>query len=179
MAGQVAKRPRVSDVVGVADVVLDSGCPVNRLLRSQLNKPGSAGGVGEDRMRAALSQDLHALGQTWTPYGTLIENMDITHKGKTFEIEHINPHALLWYAANISKYFADFMCRYIPDAGGHIAIHADEVSPSDGLTFDQGREYNAMYWTFTEFPPWYLSREAGGFALAYIQSKLVNRLLGG
>ena len=84
MAGQVAKRPRVSDAVGVADVASDSGCPVNRLLRSQLNKLGSAGGVGKDRMRAVLSQDLHALGQTWTPYGTLIENMDITHKGETF-----------------------------------------------------------------------------------------------
>ena len=95
MAGKVAKRARVSDAVGVANVVLDSGCPVNRLLRSQWNKLGSAGGVGEDRMRAVISQDLHALGQTLTPYGTLIENMDITHNGKTFEIEHINPHALL------------------------------------------------------------------------------------
>ena len=33
---------------------------------------------------------------------------------------------------------------------------------------------HAIYWTFTNFPPWYLSREDGWFVFAHITSNLVK-----
>ena len=38
------------------------------------------------------------------------------------------------------------------------------------MKVEQNREYNAIYWTFIDFPTWYISREAGWIAFAYIPS---------
>ena len=67
------------------------------------------------------------------------------------------------------------MCQTIPEGGGEISVYADEVSPSDGLKFEQNRQYNCIYWTFLDFPPWFLSRmEIGWLPFAYLPCSVVK-----
>ena len=42
-----------------------------------------------------------------------------------------------------------FACIGQPEGGGRISLYADEVSPSDGLKFEQNPQYNCIYWTFS------------------------------
>ena len=75
----VAARQKRERQVEVIDNLLDSGCPVSKLLRTHLHKAGGVEddeGVGSERMRKLIGKQLHALDSLQTPYGTLIQDME-------------------------------------------------------------------------------------------------------
>jgi len=169
----VAARQKRERQVEVIDNLLDSGCPVSKLLRTHLHRAGDAAddeGLCTESMRKLISKQLHAYDSTETPYGTLIQDMEVPCVGTPpLTLAYINPFALLYYCSTISREFYDFMCQSIPEGWGRISVYADEVSPSDGLKFEQNRQYNCMYWTFLEWPPWFISRmDIGWLPFAYL-----------
>ena len=176
LVGVRPKRQRQAEVI---DNLLNSGCAVSKLLRTHLHSAGDAEddeGLSNNTMKNLISKQLHAVDSIRTPYGTLIEDMEIPCEGQPpLRLEYINPFALLYYCSTLSKEFYDFMCQTIPEGGGEISVYADEVSPSDGLKFEQNRQYNCIYWTFLSFPPWFLSRmEIGWLPFAYLPCNVVK-----
>ena len=95
---------------------------------------------------------LHALGKTETPYGRLLEEMPVTCRdGSIIHLEYINPFALMYFCTRESPHYAKFVIEWLGDTG-NIGIYNDEVAPTDGLKFDSGRTYTAVYYTFLEYP---------------------------
>ena len=158
---QVSKRRRLSHEV-FADAVLSSGCSINKLLRANIAKILDVSSDTQSHMKNLINKELHRPGKIFTLYGTLIDKLELQLKsGSTTTIEYISPFALLRYTTHLSQQFGEFLAAEIPASGGRTAIYADEVYPTDGLRVEQNREYNAIYWTFIDFPTWYISREAG------------------
>ena len=113
--------------------LLDSGCPLSKLLRTQLHGEDEEVGLGKEWVRKKIRQRLHAVDSIQTPYGSLIEELEAPYIGEPVKLSYINPFALLYYASSMSREFYDWMCSTIPTGGGRIALYADEVSPSDGF----------------------------------------------
>ena len=81
----VAARQKRERQVEVIDNLLDSGCPVSKLLRTHLHKAGDAeddAGVSTNHMRNMIGKQLHSLDDLQTPYGTLIEDMEVPCEGQ-------------------------------------------------------------------------------------------------
>ena len=119
MAVRVARPKRERDLE-VIDNLLDSACPVSKLLRTHLHGAGDVEGeeLGLARMRSLVQQRLHAVDSIQTPYGSLIQEMEVPCIGEPVKLSYINPFALLYYASSISREFYDWMCRTIPEGGG-------------------------------------------------------------
>ena len=141
----------------VVTSILKSGCPVLKLLRAFAidnykdndNRPM----VSSEHLRRLIGKQLHSLAATMTPYGTLVETMNVVKRDNTgvCEVLHINPFALLHFMAKTCGHFGDVLYRYLAH-GARMVIYIDGVSPSDGLRFDHNRDFYAVYYTFLEFP---------------------------
>ena len=60
----------------------------------------------EKHMQAKVYKQLHAVDSLQTPYGTLIQEMEIPCDGQPpLKMEYINPFALLYYCSTISLGF--------------------------------------------------------------------------
>ena len=171
------KRDREHQTI---DNLLDTGCSVAKLLRSHLNKVGDVeddeGVCSIGHMQKRISKQLHSVDSIQTPYGTLIQEMDVPCNGlPPLKMQYINPFALLYYCSTISLDFYNFMCQTIPEGGGRFVLYADEVSPSDGLKFEQNRQYNCIYWTFLDWPSWFISRmDIGWLPFGYLPCTAVK-----
>ena len=76
------KRERQAEVI---DNLLNSGCAVSKLLRTHLHKSGDAEddeGLTTGSMRNLVIKRLHAVDSIQTPYGTLIEDMEVPCEGQ-------------------------------------------------------------------------------------------------
>ena len=117
----VAARQKRERQVEVIDNLLDSGCPVSKLLRTHLHKAGDAeddAGVSTNHMRNMIGKQLHSLDDLQTPYGTLIEDMEVPCKDQPpLKLAYINPFALLHHCSTLSRGLYDFMCQTIPKVG--------------------------------------------------------------
>ena len=164
--------------VEVMDNLLDSACPISKLLRTHLHMSGDVEGdeqCSEEWMKKKLSKQLHSVDSMQTPYGTLIQEMEVPCDGEKLMLQYISPFALLHYASGLSADFFKIMCSTIPEDGGRIALYADEVSPSDGLKFEQNRQYNCIYWTFLDWPSWFISRmDIGWLPFGYLPCSVVK-----
>ena len=174
-----AARQKRERQVELIDNLLDSGCPVSKLLRTHLHKAGDAEddeGLSTSAMANLISKQLHAYDSIQTPYGTLVQEMEVPCEDlPPLTLAYINPFALLYYCSTLSREFYDFMCQTIPEGGGQISLYADEVSPCDGLKFDQNRQYNCIYWAFLDWPSWCISRmDIGWLPFAYLPCSVVK-----
>jgi hypothetical protein len=128
--------------------VLASGCPIRRLLKGFNGADAPDSQIG----RKAVAKALHADRGVDTPYGLIIDYMQIAdNHGGTVKVEYINPFALIYICSMESDYFGNFFGRFLVNKG-RIALYCDEVSPSDGLKFDQHRAYNFVFFTFLDLP---------------------------
>ena len=89
--------------------------------------------------------------------------------------EYIHPFAFLYWAGTLKAEFTVFLKRWLTHALCSLVLYSDGVCPSDGLRFDQGREYMAVLWTFKELPAWFQARGAiSWFTFAYIPLKILE-----
>ena len=119
----VAARQKRERQVEVIDNLLDSGCPVSKLLRTHLHRAGDAEddeGLGTNAMRNLISKQLHAYDSIQTPYGTLIQDMEVPCVGTPpLTLAYINPFALLYIIA--AQSLGNFMiscANQFPKVGG-------------------------------------------------------------
>ena len=78
--------------------LLDSGCPLSKLLRKQLHGEDAEVGLGKEWVRKNIRQRLHAVDSIQTPYGSLIEELEVPCIGEPVKLSYINLFALLYYA---------------------------------------------------------------------------------
>jgi hypothetical protein len=149
---------------------------VRTLLKAALaNDIGGTRRTGYERARTVARKRLHASSNYDTPYGTLVQKLDIPlTNGQVEKIDYIHPLAFLYYAGTLSVAFGCFLKSCLKDLN-RMVLYSDEVSPSDGLRFDQHRMYVAVYWTLLEFPPWFVSRNRlGWLPFAFIPTSVLR-----
>jgi hypothetical protein len=122
--------------------------------------------------RHLATKEVHKYDNIDTPYGKVCEEILIERDGgDPFVFECLNPFALLWLAAARSEYAAEF---YAANLKGRcrIVLYCDGVTPGNALRPDHGRTFEAIYWTFLEFPDWYRSRiQTSWFPFCFLESK--------
>ena len=64
------------------------------------------------------------------------------------------------------------------DRPARIALYMDEVTPGNVHRPDKGRCYTAVYWTFMDFPSWFLRTPCGWFILCFISAKDIDNIKG-
>ena len=95
--------------------------------------------------------------KTRTPYGQLVEEVELTLGDKGTTIGFQNPWAMLYYATSTSDDVSALVARTIEtyppsiDKPWKIILYSDGVDPSDGLSVNKSRKSNVFYWTFLEF----------------------------
>ena len=60
-----------------------------------------------------------------------------------------------------------------------IALYIDEMTPGNVLRPDRGRAVQDIFWTFIDFPGWFLSRQDAWFVFACLRSTQKDTLPGG
>ena len=101
-----------------------------------------------ERHREALdSKALREIEDVPTPYGKLLQNISFSGDPSiTPEVVHIiNPFALLWYLASLSRDFFNFPKSSLGDRPGAIVFYTDEVEPGNDKRGDEGRKYYAVF----------------------------------
>ena len=156
-----------------------STCQVSKLLRaldSQELADVTGIGLAPGSLRNRLIETLHEPDHVQTPYGTLVQQMKIARDDDSGfeEVPVISPFALLYFVSTSCWQYGDFLQDYL-GAGARLVIYFDGVSPSDGLRFEKGRDYYAVFYTWLELPTWIHSRhDVGWLTFGVIQSKLVK-----
>lgn len=127
-----------------------------------------------------VAREVHKHDDVATPFGPLYRPMQLRTSDDTVQVEAMNPFAMLWYVAHLSSAAAGFFAAHLTSGVCRVAFYCDGVKPGNVLRPDLGRSFEAVYWTFMEFPDWFRTRVGESwFLFAFVESKLVQRVPGG
>ena len=129
--------------------------------------------------RRALSAVVHECGQQRTPYGLVVEHMDLDVDGKVYKWPFVNPFAFLFHVCTSCADFLRFFTEHCAEGVADIILYADETKPGNVLRPDSGRSTLSIYWTVKQFPGWFRSRHVGMFLFGVLQTKRVEKIAGG
>jgi hypothetical protein len=168
MADALAKRRRTGDDTNAASSIAMS-LPIAPQLRAQ--------GLS----RREVEDELHKHREVTTPYGDMLQHFNLpTTDGKVHEVEIVNMCAMLWYLASKSDAGKEFLVKHLGSKVNNIAIYCDGVTPGNVLRPDEGRSFEAVYWTIMDLPAWFRSQKAVGWMiLTCVPSKIVKNVTGG
>ena len=138
-------------------------------------------GSSESSMKRTLQNVMEADSKTETPYGTVVQIMELnTVEGDTISWDYCNPLALLYHLTSICHALGDLMADlYTPGTPMRVVIYADECEPGNPLRPDIGRLMQCLYFCFVEWPPWLLTRSGAWLNLGFIRSALCKKVRGG
>ena len=104
-----------------------------------------------------------------------------TTDGGTLTIHYNNPFSYLYAAATVNNAFGSFIHDHLTanDGRGHLVLYTDQTTPGNALRPDHGRTYEAILFTFSDLPAWFVNRKNGFFKLAFVEVKDVARVVGG
>ena len=132
------------------------------------------------RSRGQMTDELRSYSQIETPYGLLIQKLDLPLiDGKVYHWYMANPFALLWWLVQHLVYFRKFFCANVRGEVGKVVLYEDEATPGNKLHWHNPREMLCWYWTLAQFPAWYRSRKHGWFVLGYIKTPILKTVVGG
>eukprot|EP00959_Pyramimonas_sp_CCMP1952_P461137 9481100-Pyramimonas_sp.AAC.1 len=171
MAVAVVDGPGLTELSGA---LLDANVACRGVLESARRMRLSHGlrTFSTSHLQSLRSQDLHSLGRTPTPYGTLIQRDTVPGATGNIEIEYISPQAWLYHAAETCPAFSAFLSECIDgsrDGALRIAIYVDKATPGNDKRPDAGRSSECVYWTILEYPSWYRSRADGWTTFSYVR----------
>ena len=146
-------------------------------------------GVPDASSRRTQTRYRAAEARRRTPYGTLVENMDIPtveddDRPSTATIAYLNPFAMLHVAVETCAAFARCVLSAWrehpagPDSPWRLIVYADEIGHSPLASVDP-RAVQAIYFSFAELGGRVLSTESGWFVLAAIRSTIVSKMISG
>ena len=122
------KRERELQVI---DSLLDSGCPVSKLLRTHLHKAGDVEGdeqhCSQSTLAKRISQQLHSVDSIQTPYGRLIQDMEVPCDGEQLKLAYINPFALLYYGSGLGNCMISCAAQFQKVGGGSLCTQMKSV----------------------------------------------------
>jgi len=143
---------------------------------------GMVDNSGEDSMRKLLGKSVDEVATIQTPFGPLVQEMDIDTDPPT-KWPFIHPLALIFYLSQISSAFAKVMtscldhCRSL-GRDPKIVIFADEHRPGNVLRPDAGRATQGIYWAFSDWPAWLLSRSDCWLFFGVIRTSILEKAQG-
>ena len=132
---------------------------------------------------------LHAV----TPYGPLIKvrQLPITEDARgsrdgtqPHQNQHVmyvvSPFALMSYLCSKNDALFDLFVATAARTNHrfNIVLYIDEINPGNPLAPDPQKLLQAIYWTFLEFPNWFLRRKDSWFCMSIVKTKLVHKLDG-
>lgn len=176
-----AKRHKVD--VALQKVVQRATCPkaaIARILQTLheegLLAPGVASTDGVSATKCRLSRLSSDLANRSTPFGKLIQSI----QASTLRIEVIHPMALIFALSEESPKFRALMLSIIGDGRRplRIVLFIDEMTLGNVLRPDLGRAVQDLFWTFVDFPGWFLVRQDAWFVFTALRSVEKNKLSG-
>ena len=164
------------------EALIASNNPVIRVLQKAADNVGDVYSV--DWTRALATRHLHACDDIQTPYGPLTGELqvDVSEGGggdpsNLVPTTCINPFALLWWLGSISSHFGAFLASHLPPIT-KLIFYSDNVTPGNVKRHDKGRQFCAIYFTFSHFPSWFLSRRSlSWFKFAYVPCTSIGHAL--
>ena len=177
MADRKRKRAANSDVLVSLSDLADAMIPVRQILQADRAGDSSAGAPSTEAMRMRVCRHAAETDNIDTPYGKLIQSFDLTGNGKTHSVRFISPFALLHHLSVVIPGFGEFLYRCVGAAVGSVVLYSDSTTPGNVLRPDQGRSFEAIYYTITAFPGWFRTRSClGWLPLAYIELSRLEEL---
>ena len=112
--------------------------------------------------RRKITHAVNRIAEIDTPYGRIIQSMDI---GLEKSWEFIHPFKLMYYLTTVSESFASMFHDAVTRAHGklRLIVYGDEFTPGNPNRIDGGRSLMAFYYTFVDFPTWIVNRHQGWF----------------
>ena len=131
-------------------------------------------------MRRRIQQSTEAHSKANTPYGTVVQTMDLGVEPLR-AWEYINPFALLWHLCTISAPFRGLMsaCCGVHNSVLRVVTYIDEVCPGNPLRPEKSRTIQCLYWVFVEWPQWLLQRTNAWFCFGFMRTTLAEEINGG
>lgn len=165
------RQPKRCRTDGTTDLIVQT-------VKTGLQLATQAREHGISNKRAA--DELHKYDKTVTQFGPLYTTLQIpVSEGEQLGVDCLNPFAFLWLAAETSEHCALFFKKYLAGTVCRIAFYNDSVKPGNVLRPDAGRTFEAIYWTFMEFPDWFRSQvDVSWFPLCFIEAKKVADIPG-
>ena len=139
---------------------------------------GSLRGSSTESVRKHLGRSVAALADTPTPYGPLVQNM-VLPTSPPFSWPDIHPMALVFYLSSISSSFTRVLSECATSQGLRIVLYIDEYRPGNILRPDKGRATQNIFWVFTGWPQWLLSRVDAWMLFGCLRSSVLASLPGG
>jgi hypothetical protein len=123
-------------------------------------------------LEQVVLSECHAAAETNTPFGTVVQQMDLGADGYR-QWPYIHPLALLWFLSTRSPEFGVLVESMLDNCSKKfldIVIYDDAFQIGNPLRPDQGRNMLGIYWFFLELPSHLLTREDWWFPFGFIRS---------
>lgn len=114
-----------------------------------------------------------------TPYGPIVQCMDLPLSTENFAWNFISPFAVLYHICRISPPFASLVQTHLQSQTNNLILYFDETRPGNVLRVDSGRLVMCVYWSLREFPEFLRCRSVGWIPFGFIRSSKLNELKGG
>ena len=143
-------------------------------------------GLPELMSRQNMTEARQLLLSAWTPYGPLIQQVDVgLTEGMAKPIQIVHPLAYLWLLFDQCKAWRDLLVKRHQENPSSaeqpwgLVLYTDEVTPGNVLTPDLTRKCQAVYLSFLNFGSAALSREDAWLCVLVHRSSEVRKILGG
>jgi hypothetical protein len=130
-------------------------------------------------LRRSLTSAAKEHARANTPYGRVVQSCDLgVPKLKSWEYCH--PLAYLHYISTLTGAFGQVMRECIPEGTpGHIIVYVDEICPGNPFRPDKSRTLQCIYWCFSQWPQWLISRSAAWPCFGILRTELQDWIPGG
>ena len=137
------------------------------------------GSVARSTTTNGIVKDIHDVGCTPTPYGQLLEKLDLGLPDVPF-LDYINPFALLYHLSAVSTPFANVMrqCSNSGQIECRVVLYIDACCPGNPLRPDASRTTECVYWCIPELPDYLLKRAGSWMLFTTVRTSIANQLSG-
>ena len=190
----VAKDKRLKIVSGLANTGGVSKSGLAKVLRSLNNQglltdPLSSAQSSRSYRRQVQDAVEDEAFHVPTPYGPLIQNVELPVRARAEPVDdrtprdalhYVNPFALLYYLASINAAFFHLLKKTAEKTNHRLrlCLYVDEVNPGNPLAPDPQKLLQAIYWTIVDFPSWFLRRKDSWFCFSLVRTMVTKRLAG-
>lgn len=168
--GKKRSRQSLKELLPAKDVRTLLRCGTKTGMCNALATLQSAGLLCTDdsvrKLRRTLEEATVQHGRQMTPYGTVIQQVDLRIPG-IGPWEYCNPLAYLRYISGLNDDFGEVMKSCIePGKPLTVILYMDELCPGNPYRPEKGRKLQGIYWCIREWPDWILRRSACGLSWA-------------
>ena len=134
----------------------------------------------KNKLRRTMQRVVVQHANASTPYGPVVQRIDLNIPSIDSNWEYVHPCAYLYYISTLIDAFGDVMRScFRPGEAMRIVLYMDELCPGNPFRTDKARKLQAVYWCCLQWPAWLLNRSIIWPILGIIRSKVLDKLSGG